>query len=103
MAKINRNSRASEQSPRKRTEIERKLVAFKISAPAPHRQLGLLAITVILNTLLLASVICFIIALYQIASDSDDASNILPGVLTLIAVSTTTHVRENRADRARPL
>ena len=95
MARLNRLSRISDKSSQQPTATEPKLVAFKISTPAPHRQYSLLAITIILNILLWSSVICSIIALFQIASDSKDGSNTLPGVLTLVSVGTTTRPSED--------
>lgn len=92
MARLNRLSRISDTSIQEPTETEPKLVAFKISTPAPHRQLSLLTIAVILNTLLWSSVVCVVIALFQMASDSKDHSNILPGVLTLVSVSCTASI-----------
>ncbi|KAF9691386.1 hypothetical protein EKO04_010768 [Ascochyta lentis] len=89
MARLNRYSRAGKRLSQKPAPTEAKLVAFRISAPAPHRQLSLLTITIILNTLLWSSVFCSVIALFQIASDSEDASNILPGVLTLVSATVT--------------
>lgn len=91
-ARLNRLSRITDRSSEQPAETEPKLVAFKISAPAPHRQFSLLAITIILNTLLWSAVVCAVIALFQIASDSTDHSNILPGVLTLVSVSSTGHM-----------
>lgn len=93
-ARLNRLSRITDRSSEQPAETEPKLVAFKISAPAPHRQFSLLAITIILNTLLWSAVVCAVIALFQIASDSTDHSNILPGVLTLVSVSSTGHMYE---------
>ena len=91
MARLNRHGRTSEQSLHKAAATEGKLVAFKISAPASHRQFSLLTITIILNTLLWSSVFCSVIAVFQIASDSVDHSNVLPGILTLVSVSSITH------------
>lgn len=91
MARLNRLSRISDKSLPNPPSAEPKLVAFKIKIknPAPQRQLSLLTISVILNTLLWSSITCAILALFQIASDSEDHSNILPGVLTLVSVSRT--------------
>ncbi|KAJ4993583.1 hypothetical protein SVAN01_01131 [Stagonosporopsis vannaccii] len=89
MARLNRLSRISDKSVQEPTATEPRPVAFKIGTPAPHRQLSLLTITIILNTLLWSSVICAIIALFQMASDSEDHSNILPGVLTLVSAVVT--------------
>lgn len=88
MARLNRLSRISDISGLDAT-TDVKPVAFKISTPAPHRQLSLLTITIILNVLLWSSIICAIIALFQMASDSQDHSNILPGVLTLVSAIVT--------------
>lgn len=93
MARLNRTKYTREKSRRKHNETEPKLVAFKVSAPVPHQQLSLLAITVVLNTLLWTSILCCGIGIYQIASDSDDASNILPGVLILISVGVAFVIR----------
>lgn len=68
-------------------DLPQKPAALKVSNPAPHRQLSLLAITIILNTLLWSSVLCSVAALFQIVSDTDGGSNIPPGVLTLVSVS----------------
>lgn len=87
MARFDRYSRKGEYSSPKAAATEAKLVAFKISGPAPHRQFSLLTITIILNVLLWSSVLCSIIALFQIASDSVDHSNVVPGVMTLVSVS----------------
>lgn len=87
MARLNRLSRISDNSLPDPPITEPKLVAFEIKNPPPQRQLSLLAITTILNTLLWSSTICAIIALFQLASDSPDHTNILPGVLTLVSVS----------------
>lgn len=87
MARLNRLSRISDKSLPDPPATELESVAVKIKNPAPQRQLSLLAITIILNILLWSSVLCAIIALFQIASDSTDHSNILPGVLTLVSVS----------------
>lgn len=91
MTRLHRYILTGEQSPRKGAVTEAKLVAFQISAPAPRRPLSLLTITLILNVLLWTSALCSAIALFQVASDSHDGSNILPGVLTLVSVSSTTH------------
>lgn len=86
MTRLNRLSRISDRSVQEPIITEPKIVAVKMGTPAPHRQLSLLTITIILNTLLWSSIICAIIALFQIASDSKDHSNLLPGVLTLVSV-----------------
>lgn len=87
MARLNRLSRISDKSLPDPLPTEAKLVALKIKNPPPQRQLSLLAISIILNTLLWSSVVCAIVALFQLASDSTDHTNILPGVLTLVSVS----------------
>lgn len=97
---LNRLSRISDKPFQQPAATESKLVAFRISAPAPHRQFSLLGITIILNTLLWSSILCAIIALFQIASDSRDHSNVLPGVLTLISASKlSTVLRGSFADQ----
>ena len=95
MARLNRLSRISDKSTQEPVAAEPKLVAFTISNPAPRRQLSLLAITIILNALLWSSIFCAIIALFQIASDSRDHSNTLPGILTLVSVSSILSPSEN--------
>ncbi|KAJ4333431.1 hypothetical protein N0V87_007627 [Didymella glomerata] len=85
MARLNRLSRISDKSLPDPPTREPKLVALKIKNPPPQRQLSLLAITIILNTLLWSSVACAVIAFFQFASDSTDHTNILPGVLTLVS------------------
>lgn len=87
MSRLNRLSRISDKSLPDPQTTEPKLVAFKVENPPPRRQLSLLAITLILNALLWSSAVCVVIALFQIASDSTDHTNILPGVLTLVSVS----------------
>jgi hypothetical protein len=87
MARLNRLSRISDKSLPDPPTRQPKLVALKIKNPPPQRQLSLLVITIILNTLLWSSVACAVIALFQFASDSTDHTNILPGVLTLVSVN----------------
>lgn len=87
MSRLNRLSRISDRSISEPATIEPRLVTVKIGAKVPQRQLSLLTLTILLNTLLWTSIICAIIALFQIASDSTDHTNILPGVLTLVSVS----------------
>ncbi|KAF2626683.1 hypothetical protein BU25DRAFT_92736 [Macroventuria anomochaeta] len=89
MARLNRLSRIRAKSSQEPAATEPKLVAIKSSTQAPHRRLSLLAITIILNTLLWSSILCSIIAFFQIASDSKDGSNILPGALTLVSAIVT--------------
>ncbi|KAH6638890.1 hypothetical protein C7974DRAFT_123006 [Boeremia exigua] len=89
MARTNRLSRISDRSFHEAATNEPELAASKIKNPAPHRQLSLLTITAILNTLFWSSAICSVIALFQIASDSRDHSNILPGILTLVSAIVT--------------
>ncbi|KAJ8109701.1 hypothetical protein OPT61_g7268 [Boeremia exigua] len=84
-----RLSRISDKSFQEPVAEGTQPVAFKISTPAPHRQLSLLTITIILNTLLWSSAVCTVIALFQIASDSQDHTNIPPGVLTLVSAIVT--------------
>lgn len=56
------------------------------NARLPRRMFTLLAITVLLNTLLWSSVVCFGSSIYQVASDPHDVTNIAPVVLTSISV-----------------
>lgn len=86
MAGQNRLSRISDKSFEETATTEPKLVAFRISTPAPYRQLSLLALTVSLNTLLWSSIICAVIAFIQIGTTSKDHTNVLPGILTLSSV-----------------
>jgi hypothetical protein len=83
------SSDGADQLPKK---SEGRPTTIKIHTKRSRRQLTLIAITLLLNVLLWTSIICFIIAIYQFASDAKDTNSIPSKVLTLTSVSVSSHV-----------
>jgi hypothetical protein len=55
-------------------------------ARVTRRQGTLITITGLLNTLLVCSLLCIVVQIYQIVSDPDDSTNVASEILTFTSV-----------------
>ena len=74
---------ATEQMP---VKVEVTAIPYWSLARVTRRQWTLIAITGLLNVLFGCSLLCIIVQIYQMVSDSNDLSNVVSDILTFTTV-----------------